>query len=93
MLEDEKIVDTHVIVRLGRLGPAYQKPVWQVFFAKGGFGCTPGAMSLGGGTVFGRYVHDDSEGSIKRNDIERLATQDEIDAAKAPCQCEGSKHN
>lgn len=55
-------------------------PAERVFWAEGGFGCDPDKL---GTKVFGRIVATGEECFIRRGDVARLATPDEIAAARA----------
>jgi hypothetical protein len=79
LITDLDITDQYVMIRKGVLSPEYDHPEWRVFHAEGGFGCKPYLM---GSAVFGQIVRDGEECRIERPWIERLATPEEITAAK-----------
>jgi hypothetical protein len=55
-------------------------PTWLVFECDGGFGCKPGA---GGTKVFGVYVRDGYRTYVRRRNIARFATEQEVALARA----------
>jgi len=70
----------HVVIDASRMGPNYQDLTWRVVLAKGGFGCSPTAM---GTAVFIEHVRDGDQARYERYYVERLATPEEVAAAKA----------
>lgn len=90
---DNDLTNKYVIVKALALADAFRKPEFQVFKVTGGFGATGSSFSSRGGKAFGTFAHDDQDGYVYRADIERLATDEEVQKAKAKCACSGSKHN
>lgn len=60
--------------------PEYRDITWRVFHAKGGFGCKP---YLSGTGVFGQHLRDGDECRYERFQIERFATDEEVEATRA----------
>ncbi len=55
-----------LVLRGSVLKDQYKTPEDQLFFAEGGFGCTPGAR---GRKVFGRFLKDEEKTHFQRNDF------------------------
>ena len=68
----------YVIVREDRMAQAYKDITWRTALANGGFGTSPTAM---GRAVFVTDVRDGNDRRINRDDIDRLATVEEVEAA------------
>lgn len=71
----ENITDKHVVVREDFFQPAYRDIQYRVFLASGGFGCFPNTR---GTAVFGSSPIDGEKFRIDGFDIERYATDEEI---------------
>jgi hypothetical protein len=69
----------HVVLREDAMAPAYRDLSWRVVLATGGFGCHPLTR---GRAVFVEHVRDGERARWSRDQIERLATQDDIDEAE-----------
>ena len=72
----------YVIIKASSLVMGMGEIALRVFLVKCGFGATGAVLSWGGGKCFGVFVSHDSDDYVRRTDIERLATDDEIKAAK-----------
>ncbi len=72
----------YVIIKTSALVTGMDEISIRVFLVTGGFGAKSGALSLRGGKCFGTFVSHDSNDYVYRQDIERLATLDEIKAAR-----------
>jgi hypothetical protein len=68
----------HVVIKADVLRPDYRDIGNRIFLAKGGFGCSPTAR---GTAVFGTFVKDGNDDRMERYDIERLATDEEVQIA------------
>lgn len=79
-IKDLELQGKHVILTESAMAAEYRDITWRTVQAKGGFGCTPG---LSGTAVFVEYVRDGDRGRFSRNQIERLATDEEVQAAIA----------
>lgn len=86
MTEQELSIDgvdlegKHVLLREDVLAPEWRDPTWRVALAKGGFGCHPG---LRGKAVLVEHVRDGDSSRFERYEIERLATPEEVEAARS----------
>lgn len=58
----------------------YRDIVYRIFFCTGGFGCNPLTV---GTKIIGNFVVDGEECYIRRYDVERIATEEEVLNAKA----------
>ena len=78
--EDETLVGKYLIVSRKQLSQEYWFPMEQrVFKAEGGFGAEKGKI---GSKVFGTYPYDNEKTYVNNWGFERLATSDEIEAAR-----------
>jgi len=69
----------HVVLREDAMAADYRDMSWRVVLATGGFGCSPNAI---GRAVFVEHVRDGEKARWNRDQVERLATQDDIDEAE-----------
>jgi len=74
-LKDKVLVIDHT-----RLGARYQTPRFQLFKARGGFGCADNSL---GRAIFGTYLATGEDGRLNRNDFVGIASRALIDAAMA----------
>lgn len=68
------------VINHHRLTRRYQLPRFQLFMAKGGFGCQENSL---GSAVFGKYVADQIEDRRERRDFIGIATDELIERAMA----------
>lgn len=71
---------THVILKESAMAADYKDLTWRVFQANGGFGMHDYTI---GSAVFGTFVRDGEEARMEGYDIERIATDDEVEAARS----------
>lgn len=69
------LTDQAFVLKESVMAPEFRELKWRVWRALGGFGCSPTAR---GSAVFARCVEDGEECRWERYQIERLATQDEV---------------
>jgi len=73
----------HVVLREDRIAAPYRDITWRTVLATGGFGCSPSAM---GRAVFVEHLRDGDKGRFNRDDVERLASDREVEQALAARQ-------
>jgi hypothetical protein len=70
----------HVVLRESAMAEDWRDITWRTVLASGGFGCSPDTI---GSAVFAEHVRDGEQARWERGQIERLATDKEVSAAKA----------
>jgi hypothetical protein len=70
----------YVVLKEESMSAEYRDITWRVVQAQGGFGCSPDAR---GRAVFVEFIRDGEKTRRERFEVERLATPEEIEAAKA----------
>lgn len=74
------LTDKTVVINASRMSANYKDVTWRVFHVIGGFGTAPDTM---GTALFGEHLRDGEKTRWDGFDVERMATEDEIAAAKA----------
>lgn len=69
----------HVLISKERLKPEYHDEAKRVFLVKGGFGASSFTI---GRALFGEFVSDGEKCRQDGYGVERLATEEEVEAAK-----------
>ena len=77
-IEDQDLAGKYIVIKEMGLSAAYRKPMYAIAKANGGFGCSPTSM---GRAVFCTHL-DGEDCRWDRIDIERFATDKEVEAAK-----------
>jgi len=77
---DTDLTGQYVMLAEQAMKPEYRDPTWRVFLVEGGFGAEPNRM---GTKVMGEYVRDGEKSFTRRPNIERIATDEEVAAARA----------
>lgn len=68
-----------VVLREETLKAEYRDLTWRVFHVDGGFGASPHTM---GNALVGQFVRDGEKCRMEGYHVERLATPDEVEAAR-----------
>lgn len=76
---NEDLTNRHVVIERTRLAPEYRDIHSRIFFAEGGFGCLP---FTSGTAVMGHSVIDGEKFRIGGYEVERFATDEEVDLAR-----------
>lgn len=76
---NEHYDDQVVVIKSEYFKPDYRSAKYQLFHAKGGFGCDPSKI---GTAVFGYFLADGDEARVERYDILGIATPEAIEEWK-----------
>jgi hypothetical protein len=77
---DGDLTSQVLVIKHTLLGGRYQQPRFQLFKARGGFGCNPSSL---GRAVFGTHIASGDDGRYQRNAFVGIASRSLIDAALA----------
>lgn len=75
-IKDQDLTNRYVLINTQVLAPRYQSLNYRLFLCEGGFGCKP---FLKGTAILGVHPFDGEEVRWERYQVERFATQEEID--------------
>ena len=64
--DEQDYADRLLVIKPSSLKDEYKQPDYQLFFAKGGFGCDPKAS---GTVVYGHFLKDDEYAQFRRSDF------------------------
>ena len=76
-IEGKDITGRHVVLKESVVVPAYRDLKYRIILANGGFGCHPDTH---GSLVVNTNIYDGDTGRWNREDIERFATPEEVEA-------------